>query len=495
MIHVGQEDAMAQVSDAPDKIHRPRAYEINSARYQWNFTYVPEFIRHDGKSVENPFRKAAIFVVHGIGEQESGETAAALRTTLEDVVQEIQPTYSAGSADNWIVPQPYIKEGNWAQYDDLATMAAEEWTKFTEQQKQFFLHVWFKRCHSALRCVLWLVTIGLRLIRKSKGIAQLYYLYLMPLLWMIAVFMLAQRRTRQLLTDFVNDARLYLEPKGDLEHEIVQRIDSRVGSFFLRLLGYDWNFDVVGEKVGEEKRIVELPYKFERVCWVAHSLGTVISYNVLGDILHRCLEMRKRGEEKAQISEKVENGLAGFITLGSPLDKIAFLYENPRNPHGNDVLRKWPVEYLPGGQYDLWKRGEKTGGFWQNFLYTSDPVSGWLDAFCLPTKKDESKSAKKVNPINLVKNYHTSGSMPWGIPHIVYWNDKQILSRIMLHTFQAPFVKPHELKTRSEAMQELSLFASGIFWAVAALVTVSIVIYGFYGTVSPWLSPMLKFFD
>ena len=49
-------------------------------------------------------------------------------------------------------------------------------------------------------------------------------------------------RHPRILSRALGDVRLYLDPKGEIERVIVQRIDKRVGENFLRLIGLDWNF-------------------------------------------------------------------------------------------------------------------------------------------------------------------------------------------------------------------------------------------------------------
>lgn len=441
----------------PDKSTRPRAYDRSSPpRYQWVFDTIPPCIRKDGQAVDNPFRRAAIFVVHGIGEQDCGETAATLRIALEDTVPAVQPVHGAPDRDFWFVPQPYIYEGHWSDYSNVAATATGEWADFSEAQKKFFARVWEKRSVSAWRSVTWLIRNGVKLLVKGQGLAKLYYAYLVPLLWGIAVLMLFHSRTRSVLQQFVNDARIYFEPQGDTEREIVQRIDQRVGAAFLGLLGYDWDFEPIPAR--NWIRIGRTQHKFERVTWVAHSLGTVISYNVIGDILHRSRELRADPAKQAAC-EAIENGLSAFVTIGSPLDKIHFLY-------GAEVLRPWPAEYLPGGARDLWA-GDVTGGFWQNFHYTSDPIAGPLDAFRDPSRR------------NLVHNYHTRGWRLWGLAHVLYWSDQHILARILRVTF-GDVVMDRPLRLRSPLLQRLSLLLSFGFLGLAAPAVLAGLLYALY---------------
>ncbi len=123
-------------------------------------------------------------------------------------------------------------------------MESALWKRFTQGEKDFFQFVWSKRVISSSLTFRWLIRIGVQLIGRSTGLARFYYVYLVPMLWLVAALCLPLARTRRFITGYLNDIRLYLEPLGDLEHAIVQHIDHLVGERYLRLLGVDWNLDI-----------------------------------------------------------------------------------------------------------------------------------------------------------------------------------------------------------------------------------------------------------
>ena len=71
--------------------------------------------------------------------------------------------------------------------------------------------------------------------------------------------------------------------------------------------------------------------------------------------------------------KKFRSTLRRFVTIGSPLDKIAFLT-------GNEALRPLPrlprSELLEGGE--TVPNGEGRREWWVNFYHVLDPVSGAL---------------------------------------------------------------------------------------------------------------------
>lgn len=433
--------------DVPDKRARPRCLDAHPARYQWHFRAIPEYIRQQGRCIPNPFRERALYVVHGIGEQRLTETAACMRIGIEDATQDIDPQHwIAGADDNWIVPQPFIYDGFWGAYDDIEKMEPELYTQLTDGEKDFFNRVWKKRAVSPFNTFTWLLNAGRNLIQNSHGITRLYYLYLVPMIWLIVL--LSCVFNRRFISGYLNDVRLYIDPRGDMENAIVQRIDRLIAERYLHLLGISPDFT-------DEPQMLEVfkgqLHQFKRIAWVAHSLGTVISYNVISDLLYKCLAIADDDTIQSKNARRVEASFEVFITLGSPLDKIRFLFP--------DVLRDWPKEYLPGGARSLWSREGRPKDFWENFHYTSDPVSGRLGSFTYTPTDNPT-------PRQLVINWHTTGWRIPGLSHLAYWCDKGVLARV-LHLSYSGLVINKKPQERSDTSQRLCLLGGALFWAVA----------------------------
>jgi len=438
---------------------------VHPAYFQWRFGLIPERIWRGGKDIDNPFRKRAIFVVHGMGEHQFTETAATLRTGIENAVQAVEPehweTQRDSPVDDWIVPVPFVFDGYWGAYGDFKKTHEELWKTLHPRERSFFSKVWERRVYGWWRTTFWLVPQGVKLIHRSHGWARTYYWMLVPMLWTAVALLNLRPKTRRIITHTLADVRNYLDPQGDTAHTIVTAIDLEVGRKFLKLLGLDWDLNDLADK--DKLQINGSAHRFERVTWVAHSLGTVISYNTLGDILHRCEQ--KRGEDPHHAGAKrVEEALQAFITLGSPLDKIALLFSS-------SVLRKWPECYERGSKelaadgrpLDLWKGRKyfdspertKDREFWRNFFYTEDPVSGSLDSTRFRSSHvDES----------LVENIHTKGARVPALSHLAYWGDEEVLKQVLKHVFEPPLVKSRRRKTRSVSRQALALKLMSLLW-------------------------------
>ncbi|HSG68791.1 MAG TPA: hypothetical protein VLA12_00165 [Planctomycetaceae bacterium] len=435
---------------------RPSADETSpESVFHWYIDAAPEQIRVNGREQPNLFRQRAIFVVHGMGEQHVTDSAAALRVGFEDSVPLVDPRHWDAQAENhWYVPQPFIADGHWGNYDKIEEFALDHWQTFNRHEQEFFTRVWRTRAINLSGTWWWFARSAWNLFLKSNWIAKCYYFMILPQLLFLIALLGIYPKTRRVVTGYLNDVRIFIEPRGDMEHAIAHRIEHKVGELFLRVLGLDWNLEPLPN---EQKLIVRnKPVTFESVVWVSHSLGTVVSYKVLGDILRLCQRKRNSAADPDNPPEgvlRVERSLAAFVTFGSPLDKIKFLYPD------SEVVQDWPAEYLPGGKHSLWHQEGAEWIFWDNYHYTSDPVSGRLDGFHFDSTSDEKS--------NLVRNFHTKGRKVLAYAHISYWKDKHFLTRLLNRSFPdltEPW--PPSNEPRAASTQKIMHFGSAIAYGI-----------------------------
>jgi hypothetical protein len=394
--------------DSQATYKRPRAWE---KVYQWHLGQVPE---------DDSSKESAIFVVHGMGKQSWAETSAALRAKMEDALEVM--LLKNKRWEN--LPAPFIQEGYWADYDNLKKSFKDEWERLEDTKHAFFKELWDSRSISKFRTFAWFVVQLPRLILDPQVVkyesifAFLIYLSLAvaapPLLAGIILLF------PTVMSQVLNDVRLYCSPRGMVERAIVQRIDYRVGEAFLKLIGLDWDFRKLDDI--EKYKVDGKPVEFKRVFWVAHSLGSVISYNVLSDIFARADDFAQNGDEEQKVCvNKFWNSLQRFITIGSPLDKIAVLF-------GNKVLRPWPKRMFLENEEEKLEANKDFRNFlknwWINYYHFLDPVSGSL-------------SNKIICPANqMPNNYHLRNlfRLP-GLAHVAYWKDKTFLSYLLSRFF------------------------------------------------------------
>lgn len=361
----------------------------------------------------NPFRKSAVFVVHGMGARLYLETAVTLREGFENVIDEFG---AKGNSER--VPPPFVFEGYWANHGDPEQTFPDEWATFNASEKDFFTRLWQRRSQGTVRTFFWFLRQTFRLVtdkdvRKKVGWFRWVTYWGLVILSVVSFLLILVRHPR-ILANVLSDVRLYLAPNGEIEKAIVQRIDLKVGEQFLLLLGLNWDFQSL--RNGKKLKISGDDHTFDRVIWVAHSLGSVVSYNVISDLLRRCNELRlapgssvqQLPREQQEIQEnirRVESGLRRFITLGSPLQKVRVLFPG--------VLRRWPDNYL-----DLIPNWGNR--WWINVLHVWDPVSGIL--------RDPQFFRPAIN----------AHSSLWRLPgwaHVSYWTDRDILKLIISRTY------------------------------------------------------------
>lgn len=397
---------------------RPRAFE--PLHIPFRFVDLPTEIERDGQPVPNPVRQTAVFVVHGIGLQQYPETAVTLRSGFEDAIDEISREHPGVP-----VPPPFTYEGYWADYALFEKTFPQEWEQCSERERLFFGQLWQRRSISAFGTALWFVRENLRLfrwrtIRDAGRLRGVTLMAAAPLTILAAAAMVL--RHPKLLAEVLGDVRIYCDPRGDVETAIVHGVDYRVGTAFLRLLGLDWDFRDLPEN--ERVEISRTRHTFTYVTWVAHSLGTVISYNVIGDILHRVETLRRKLEERrlardpgvpepeedrdlrANI-ERVERGLHRFVTLGSPLEQVNVLFA--------DVLRDWPASAVTRFGLEAAQRD-----WWVNFHHVWDPISSRLVAPRFAA---------------FISNRHGKLVRVPGVAHTSYWRDTSILKYIVSRAY------------------------------------------------------------
>ena len=410
---------------------RPRTWE---QIYKWHLGQVPD---------DDPSKKSAIFVVHGMGEQAWAETSATLRAGIEDALESDDVINKTSE----ILPAPFIQDGFWANYDDIEKSFPEEWKRLEETKYNFFTELWKSRSISSGRTFWWVMLQLLRLVfdfsvvKNESFRAWLIYVIMLfmvtPLVFLIFVF------KRSIMSRIFNDVRLYCSPRGMIEKAIVQRIDCRVGVSFLRLIGLDWDFRKLKMDYFE---VDGKPVTFDRVFFVAHSLGTVISYNVISDLFARADELAIEGDdEQKEGVKKFWGSLQRFITLGSPLDKIAVLF-------GCKVLRKWPDRMFNPEKDENKKLNDSLNHFlpnwWINFYHYLDPVSGAL-------------SHEYICPQNQMPNNQHLNKFFYvpGLAHVKYWKDNTVLGYVLSRFFG---------KDRLEFLREKSMSARTLTWFALA---------------------------
>lgn len=425
---------------------RARVWETD--RYEWSLYRAASVINIGGKQHRHPKRTSAVFVVHGMGQPTWVETAATLRAGFEDALERTRKWQARqrkkqeklrdkGKSHREVVispkalPPPYISDGHWGDYPDIEKTFPDDWKRFNERQREFFSELWKRRAVSRRRTAWWFCKQLIKLLnpRLIFTVPLAWFLYLTLLALLPVSMLLMLFFSPRFLTRFLGDVRLYFDPRGVVEKAIAQNIDQRVGEHFLRLIGLDWDFRELKGK--DQLHASGKAVRFERVVWVAHSLGTVVSYNVLSDLFTRAEAiMQGDDDEQKRGVDRFRGSLRRFVTLGSPLDKAAFLFPK-------EAIKPWPLE----NRRRLLYNGETIEGtdeheWWINFYHYLDPVSGALsnEDICGPTPP---------------KNVHIGVFRLPGVAHVDYWKDNRVLRFILTRTYGRKVLWDKEYKSRS----------------------------------------------
>lgn len=413
--------------------------------HPWHIEMVPK--THGDPPTTHPAWHCGIFVVHGMGSQTQAEVAAVLRSGFDEAWDAIDQSDPSNSQS--VLPPPYVLDGWWANYQDVEETFPDDWKLFEPGQKEFFRELWKQRTGNPLGTVGWFLKQQLRLlhIRSLVKLGPLtYVLYLFLQIIAPVVLFALYIRWRDLVQGFLTDVRMYAEPKGVTERAIVQRIDARVGDLFLQMIGLDREFRELDK--GRWIKASGHPLCFDRVVWVAHSLGTVISYNVLSDLFYRAADIESSGDDAQKKGVNLfRDRLRRFVTFGSPLDKFAFLFAN--------AVRPWPhvprSELLNGGE-ELKGRAESV--WWINYFHVLDPVSGALSH---PTI-----TPKQSGPVNI--HLRNLFEIP-GAAHVAYWQNVDVLRYIFGRTYGADYLYDADPLQESPVLNRVYAFVGMIVWS------------------------------
>ncbi|MCX6140152.1 MAG: hypothetical protein NTX15_04870 [Candidatus Kapabacteria bacterium] len=380
----------------------------------WRYGLLPRTLSN---GTPNPARTVAIFTVHGIGDQRHAETANAMRVGFEraiDAAGEGQPLANEAGV-------PYVHDGWWGNYDDFVASMPDVAKGLNEEEREDIALLFRARSLSGPRTLWWFIRrLGKMISPKTLftvGLSRYITYLLMGVMSVLGMVLLLFRMPRVMAT-IVNDVRVYGGPEGDTERAICENIDRRVAEAFLRLFGLDLNLDTLpaDKLVHLENR----PVTFDTVVWVSHSLGTVISYNTMLDVIalcHTAVNAASQSGGSALVYERAVNarrvvaGFHRFITMGSPLQKSSFLFEEClRDETSSSALLAWFTSQRLG-------IGRKMDEWWMNYYLVMDPVSGRL------------LHPQRFKPF--VRNIHASYM---GIPaasHTSYWSNTLVSSPIL----------------------------------------------------------------
>ena len=156
-------------------------------------------------------------------------------------------------------------------------------------------------------------------------------------------------------------------------------------------------------------------FDYDGVYIVGHSLGSVIAYETLNRLLNEDIVAEEH--ETLDVLDRTKL----LLTVGSPLDKIAFLFslQRERTSLEREALAAASQPLILDPKF------RKPGKFeWINIYATNDIISGRLEFFDPPA---QSKTRKLINPIKNVRDEEATTLLA---AHVEYWDNLLVFEKL-----------------------------------------------------------------
>jgi hypothetical protein len=151
-------------------------------------------------------------------------------------------------------------------------------------------------------------------------------------------------------------------------------------------------------------------YLYDRIAVVAHSLGSVVSYDCLNALINE--DLLAPAEEKTGVVDRTML----LLTFGSPLDKTAFVFQTQAGGAGA-TLHNLAMASQPLVQDYAYRRFR-----WRNIWSLKDIISGPLDFYDDPQ-----------NPLYVAHRIRNEEDKDADVPlfaHTQYWDNPLLFRRL-----------------------------------------------------------------
>jgi hypothetical protein len=220
----------------------------------------------------------------------------------------------------------------------------------------------------------------------------------------------------RLLVQYVGDVALYIDSHTlDRFNNLRNKIREDIA--------------IAGRAVYASRSAETGSFDYDGVFIVGHSLGSVIAYETLNRLLNEDLVAEKNNRLDVLDRTKL------LLTVGSPLDKIAFLFsmQRERTSLEREALAAASQPLILDPKFRKPDKFE-----WINIYATNDIISGRLDFFDPPAR---SKTRKLINPIRNIRDEEATTLLA---AHVEYWDNQVVF--LKLHE---KLTEKVEVKTRS----------------------------------------------
>ena len=371
-----------------------------------------------------PTKPTAFLVVHGIGEQDPFSTLDSFVRNFQPILQKDSPgkieiLHRAENREGWI--DNYIQLKSDEKDDSFIDVYEYYWAHHPQRKVNLAEIVdWLVKTTNGARKF---YEENNRLIDKYEsdvksevftGSSIKRRWYLKHLSWLVKLMAFIGIPKVPYVDQFIRKIlgkgeKIFVDFVGDVV--VYTSTNLKDKTFEIRKKILDGAF--------EQLKIILECGKYENIIVAGHSLGSVISYDAINKINNEMLFNDKLRECSGK--------LKGFITFGSPLDKIAFFFRehtldeeyirrqllaNYHNFKNKDLNLKSDTIRI-STPYKAYLNHVK----WLNFWNINDPVSGKLDFYDVDENIDIPLNNK------------------WGVCHLEYWEHEEMYNRIIKEFF------------------------------------------------------------
>lgn len=378
--------------------------------------------------------KVCVIVVHGVGDQ---------------VPFQMMDQFTANllKAMNWLEDKRVVHHRHWIEEEDRF----EDWVRIdfaSGKSMEIYEYYWA----NLSECQVTLPEIMRWLIRTSDG-ARTYYSenielikryeafdgqgfkkrwYLKHLGWFLRIFAAVPRmagffiplRLNNMLKLLVTKSgRMFIDAIGD----VVMYTSSDLSSKY-----YATRQRILSGCVDKVKRLL-LHGEYDKMVLVGHSMGSVIAFDALKKINNLMNSQPELREQNYR--------LHGLVTVGSPLDKVAFFFRE--RSKDDQFVRKQIIQAIHGfrtrglfpgahsANISTTLRDYLTHLNWLNFWDPKDPIAGHLD-FYTP-----------------LENIYTDNGRDWGFAHMHYFTNDHFYKEMLNRLF--PDLADQDVRKEKEA--------------------------------------------
>lgn len=222
---------------------------------------------------------------------------------------------------------------------------------------------------------------------------------------------------RRFFVEYLGDVAIYIDSyKVDKFYKIREQI---------RRTAFETACTIYGARTAQTDVDGRAAFAYDKVVLVGHSLGSVVAYDTLNATLNL--------DESMGTTLCVARRTGSLLTFGSPLDKIAFIFNSQ---HPNALLR---VGLAASMQPLITSPLNRSSIHWVNIYSGNDIISGELNFYELPKAvRTGNNDPQDVR----VKNLADPQAVTPLLAHTQFWSNPLLAEQLQEAVFRADALRP-----------------------------------------------------